>query len=183
MLKRSCPRFSSASSTANGRSLTVALSILPVKNASSSWSVPRATVPSTSGRALEPSAKNALARSPRYFGWLCMSCRQPVRLTRQSPATTSTLIRLSTHLSLRVGPHPHALSLGGAPSARSPPAPRSGRRRFSQPPVASREPRAALFLDVIDFPCPEALQKCARAHPVEFRIGCLDREEEPVLTR
>ena len=34
--------------------------ILPVKNASSSCSVPRATVPSTSGLALEPSAKNAL---------------------------------------------------------------------------------------------------------------------------
>src|SRR4051812_14715731 len=49
---------------------------MPVKNASSSCSVPRAIVPSTSGRALDPSAKNSLARSPRYFGWLCMSWRQ-----------------------------------------------------------------------------------------------------------
>src|SRR5882672_10766772 len=40
--------------------------------------------------------------------------------------------------SLRVGPHPHALSLGGAASRRFPPAPRSGRRRFLfHPPVTA----------------------------------------------
>ena len=33
------------------------------------------------------------------------------------------------HSLVRVGPHPHALSLGGAASRRFPPAPRSGRRR------------------------------------------------------
>jgi hypothetical protein len=44
-----------------------------VKNATSSWSVPRATVPSTSGRALEPFLKNTLSRSGIAFGELCMS--------------------------------------------------------------------------------------------------------------
>src|SRR6266542_197349 len=83
MLKRSWPRLMTFSSIANGNSFTVTLSILPVKNASSSCSVPRATVPSTSGRALEPSEKNALDRKPRYFGWLCMSWRQPVITTRE----------------------------------------------------------------------------------------------------
>ena len=38
--------------------------------------------------------------------------------------------RSSLLFSLRVGPHPHALSLGGAASRRCPPAARSGRRRF-----------------------------------------------------
>src|SRR5919107_3864045 len=73
------------------------------------------------------------------------------------------------HLSLRVGPHPHALSLGGAPMARCPPAPRSGRVR--------------LFLNVIDFPCAEALQKRTRAVPVELLIGRFDRQKEPILAR
>ncbi len=41
---------------------------MPVKNAASVCSVPRAIVPSTSGRALDPLAKNALWRSGRYFG-------------------------------------------------------------------------------------------------------------------
>ena len=40
----------------------------PVKNAASVCSVPRAIVPSTSGRALDVFSKNALARSGRYFG-------------------------------------------------------------------------------------------------------------------
>ena len=66
-----------AASTANGISVTAAPPILPVKKASSSCSVPRATVPSTSGRALDPSRKNSDARSGLYFGWLCMSWRQP----------------------------------------------------------------------------------------------------------
>jgi hypothetical protein len=51
----------------------------PVKNAASSCSVPRATVPSTSGRALDAFLKNTLSRSGIAFGELCMSCRQPRR--------------------------------------------------------------------------------------------------------
>src|SRR5262249_37268603 len=102
-----CPRSSTFSSIANGNSLTSAPPLLPVKNASSSCSVPRATVPSTSGLALIPSAKKALALSPRYFGWLCMSCRHPVA-SRQPAAIRIEATCL--HLLLRVGPHPHALA-------------------------------------------------------------------------
>ena len=60
MLKRSWPRSSTSAVTGNGSSSTSVAPFFPVKNAASSCSVPRATVPSTSGRALEPSAKNAL---------------------------------------------------------------------------------------------------------------------------
>src|SRR5262245_16288265 len=93
MLKRSWPRFSTASSTGNGSSLTVAVPTLPVKNAASSCSVPRATVPSTSGRALPPSVKKAVPRSPRYFGWLCMSWRHPAAAPSDTAATQSAIAR------------------------------------------------------------------------------------------
>src|SRR5687767_3122836 len=83
----------SAASTANGRSFTVTLSFFPVKNAASSSSVPRATVPSTSGRALDPSAKNVVELSGRYFGWLCMSCRQPTDSASPTRASSSGLVR------------------------------------------------------------------------------------------
>src|SRR5687767_11680035 len=91
MLKRSSPRFRSASVIWNGNSFTVAPDIFPVKNASSSCSVPRATVPARSGRALDPSANSALGRSGLYFGWLCISCRHPLANTRQTNAAAVTL--------------------------------------------------------------------------------------------
>src|SRR5688572_1933646 len=90
MLKRSCPRSRSFSVIWNGSSLTVAVPIFPVKNASSSCSVPRATVPSISGRALDLSANSVLGRSGRYFGWLCMSWRHP--LTSASAATSIAVL-------------------------------------------------------------------------------------------
>src|SRR5688500_1717546 len=129
MLYRSCPRFRSASVIWNGSSFTGWFATLPVKNPSSSCSVPRATVPSTSGRALEPSAKRVLGRSGRYFGWLCMSCRQPAAATRQNAAARS------------------------------------------------------LRLDLIDFPCSEALEKCPSPLPVEAWIVRFDRQEQAVLAR
>src|SRR5688572_14556362 len=127
MLYRSCPRFRSASLIGNGSSFTGWFATLPVKNPSSSCSVPRATVPSTSGRALEPSANSVLGRSGRYFGWLCMSCRQPAAATRQNAAANS------------------------------------------------------LWLDLIDFPCSEALEKCARPVAVELWILRFDREKKTIL--
>src|SRR5262249_35350704 len=76
MLKRASPRSSTSAVSANGSASTSAAPSLPVKNAASSCSVPRATVPSTSGRALEPSLKNTLSRSGIAFGEFCMSWRQ-----------------------------------------------------------------------------------------------------------
>src|SRR3954447_26935319 len=90
MLKRSSPRSITCWSTAKGISFTSTLLTLPVKKASSSCSVPRATVPSTSGRALDPSAKNVLGRRPRYFGWLCMSWRHAETASRLTPANASS---------------------------------------------------------------------------------------------
>src|SRR3954462_6447110 len=96
MLKRSWPRSTTCASIANGSSLTSTLLTLPVKNASSSCRVPRATVPSTSGRALDPSAKNTLGRRPRYLGWLCMSCRHAVAATRHTIASVIRTHRASS---------------------------------------------------------------------------------------
>src|SRR5436190_5729724 len=160
MLKRSCPRLRTASSTGNGSSLTVTLSTLPVKNASSSWSVPRAIVPSTSGRALEPSAKNSLARSPRYFGWLCMSWRQAPAPTSERQRVTTILSRLGLHLSRRAAPHPHALSLAG---------------------VAARSGRGRLSLNITDCPRTETLQERSRAIAIELRVVRLDGQKKSIL--
>jgi hypothetical protein len=62
------PRSSTPCVTGKGSSLTSIAPFFPVKKAASVWSVPRAIVPSTSGRALDVFSKNALARSGRYFG-------------------------------------------------------------------------------------------------------------------
>src|SRR4051812_14335165 len=83
MLKRCSPRSSTSAVNAKGSASTSAAPFFPVKNATSSCSVPRATVPSTSGRALEPSRKKTLSRSGIAFGELCMSCRQAVAVSRQ----------------------------------------------------------------------------------------------------
>src|SRR3954447_10038052 len=157
MLKRSCPRLSTASSTANGSSLTVTLSTLPVKNASSSWSVPRAIVPSTSRRALEPSAKNSLARSPRYFGWLCMSWRHaPSNAHRTRTSATLGANRDS----------------------------RFAIRDSIEPRTASCEPRTAnrdLRFNITDFPRTETLQERARAIAIELRVVRLDGQKKSIL--
>src|SRR3954467_8882507 len=155
MLKRTCPRSTTCASIANGSSLTSTLLTLPVKNASSSCRVPRATVPSTSGRELEPSAKKALGRRPRYLGWLCMSSRHAVAAIRQTATRTIRAPRLG-RAAASAGPH-----------------------RSS--PWFACERRRALCFDVIDLSCPEALEKRPRRLVVELRIGGFDREEEPVL--
>src|SRR5215471_3502625 len=90
MLYRCSPRSSTSAVSGNGNASTSVPFVFPVKNAASSCSVPRATVSSTSGRALEPFLKNMLSRSGIAFGWLCMSCRQPVSAaSTQNPASAS----------------------------------------------------------------------------------------------
>src|SRR5258708_2863894 len=84
MLKRCSPRSSTSAVSANGRASTTVAPLFPLKNAASPWSVPGATVPSTSGGALEPFLKNMLSRSGIAFGWLCMSCRQPAAARKPS---------------------------------------------------------------------------------------------------
>src|SRR5437868_10948881 len=93
MLKRCSPRSSSSFVSGMGSSVISAPPCLPVKNASSSCSVPRATVSSTSGRALDPFANSALSRSGMYFGWLCMSCLQPAAARRQKAADRRQKLR------------------------------------------------------------------------------------------
>ncbi len=73
MLKRSSPRSRTSAVSGKGSASTSAVPFFPVKNAASSWSVPRATVSSTIGRALEPFLKNMLSRNGIALGWLCMS--------------------------------------------------------------------------------------------------------------
>src|SRR4051812_20446032 len=91
MLKRCWPRSSTSAVSANGSASASAAPFFPVKKAASSCSVPRATVPSTSGRAVEASLKNMLSRSGWPTGVLCMSCRQPAvavaTATRQAAAS------------------------------------------------------------------------------------------------
>src|SRR3954469_12724185 len=77
MLKRCSPRSRTSAVSGNGSASASAVPFLPVKNAASSCSVPRATVPSRIGRALDVFLKNMLSRSGMALGWLCMSCRQP----------------------------------------------------------------------------------------------------------
>src|SRR5260221_11053095 len=77
MLTRCSPRSRTSAVGRNGSASSTSGPFFPVKNAASSCSVPRATVPSTSGRALDPFLKNTLSRSGIAFGELCMSWRQP----------------------------------------------------------------------------------------------------------
>ena len=68
----------SARVTGAGKTLgELAVASCRVTSRTSSSRRPRATVPGTSGRDARPSAKNVLASSGSYFGWSCMSCRQP----------------------------------------------------------------------------------------------------------
>src|SRR6267142_1710226 len=101
MLKRCSPRSRTSAVSANGSASSSVAPLFPVKNAASSWSVPRATVPSTSGRALEVSRKNMLSRSGIAFGWLCMSCRHPPRAARTPSAMTAHGTRHTANASLR----------------------------------------------------------------------------------
>src|SRR5437870_10420901 len=77
MLNRSSPRAITRSVIANGNTSASAVPFFPVYSSASSRSCPRATVPATIGRAERASEKNVDSRSGMYFGWSCMSCRQP----------------------------------------------------------------------------------------------------------
>src|SRR3954469_9411094 len=102
MLNRCSPRSRTSAVSANGSASTSAAPSLPVKNDTSSWSVPRATVPSTSGRALEPFLKNTLSRSGIAFGELCMSCRQPVAASSNAASTRPDFGRRASDIGLRL---------------------------------------------------------------------------------
>src|SRR3954471_5738216 len=93
MLKRCSPRSSTSAVSGNGSASASAVPFFPVKNDASSCSVPRATVSSTSGLAVEPFLKNMLSRSGCPTGVLCMSCRQPAaaRATRKTEDDSRTL--------------------------------------------------------------------------------------------
>src|SRR5476649_1165778 len=75
MSKRCWPRAITAASTRIGNSVASSPLTFPVYISSSSFRWPRATVPSTSGRAERASLKKADSRSGMYFGWSCMSWR------------------------------------------------------------------------------------------------------------
>src|SRR6059036_2349608 len=77
MSKRSRPRSSRARVNETGRAATNFPSgPMPVKKMRSARSSPRATVPSTGGRAAISSSKKSLRASGFTFGWLNMSWRQ-----------------------------------------------------------------------------------------------------------
>src|SRR5687767_6479564 len=117
-------------------------------------------VPSTSGRALEPSAKKVVARSGRYFGWLCMSWRHPA-----IDRTDRTAAESAMALPAKAGSHPP---------------PRFALRRASSPGwVASGFSRKVSVRDFIDLPCTQTLEEVRGAEPVELRIRGLDGQEEP----
>src|SRR5215471_7883573 len=100
MLYRCSPRSSTSAVSGNGNASTSVPFVFPVKNAASSCSVPRATVSSTSGRALDPFAKNMLSRSGIAFGWLCMSWRQPAANTTSAANTSARLVPRASCLGL-----------------------------------------------------------------------------------
>src|SRR5262245_25748304 len=102
-----------------------------------------------------------------------MSWRQP------ETATASRAMAMRQHLSMRVGPHPHALLRASRDGLRPcrPPLDDVG----GQPGATLRTPndRSPLLLNFIDLSWPEALEKLERGTAVELRILRLDREKEP----
>src|SRR4029079_14848109 len=88
MSKPSWPRAITRASIGNGKTVASALPALPLYISASSRRCPRATVPSTSGRADRESPKNADSRSGTYFGWSCISLRHGA--TNRHGATEDT---------------------------------------------------------------------------------------------
>src|ERR1051325_654563 len=101
MSYRCWPRSSTLAVSGSGSASTSAPFSFPVKNAASSCSVPRATVSSTSGRALEGFLKNMLSRSGIAFGWLCMSWRQPAADSSTAANTSPRLMPRAPRLASR----------------------------------------------------------------------------------
>src|SRR3954447_2958064 len=89
MSKRSRPRAITCSVTGNGNTVASPCPSLPVISSASSLRWPRATVLATIGRADCPSTKKSDERSPRYFGWSCMSWRQAATVSRSADAPSS----------------------------------------------------------------------------------------------
>src|SRR5262245_46817985 len=97
MLKRCCPRTRRSLVRGIGRSaMNVPSALRPFQRRVSVFSFPRATVPSTSGRTERSSGQKAPLANGLYFGWSCMSWRQPAR-TRTRP-TSGSLVFNCHHL-------------------------------------------------------------------------------------
>src|SRR5262249_41434115 len=156
MSNRSRPRTIVAASTRSGNTVASWPLILPVYRRSSSRSCPRATVPSTSGRAERESVKKVDSRIGMYFGWSCMSWRQPV--TTIAPRT-QRLTERTPRRRARVG----VLRGSGDATIRALDSISVGNGRH--------------------LPRLERLEKPPRAIDVELRVDRLDAEEEPVAAR
>src|SRR5579885_1246724 len=106
MLKRCWPRSSTGRVTGMGNVSTGLPLTLPDEEAVSSSRWPRATVPSTSGRADRPSSKNVLGRNGTYLGWSCMSWRQAVKavMARARRPAGIVLVRNFGYLARLQGP-------------------------------------------------------------------------------
>src|SRR5579875_709843 len=92
MLYRSLPRSRSARVIGNGNRFERTPFSVPEYISSSIRKSSRATVPGTGGRSERPSAKNLLGQSGKYFGWICISSRQPESI-RASPARQPAICR------------------------------------------------------------------------------------------
>jgi len=95
------------------------------------------------------------------------------------------------HFLVLAGPHPRSLSLGGAASRRFPPAPRSGRRRFSssqsarvkQLRVTSSQPAFAQVSHERCLAEAAGVAKADRQSPVASRQSPVASRQSPVASR
>src|SRR4029079_14552036 len=167
MSKPSWPRAITRASIGNGKTVASALPALPLYISASSRRCPRATVPSTSGRADRESPKNADSRSGTYFGWSCISWRHAAKnkhaATEDTKETEDTKDRKE----------------------------RTERRTEDRTARQRRLPSVTFVTSVSlfligncgDLPGTEGCQEVARPFEIEFRVGSLDTEEEPVPAR
>src|SRR5579863_10011729 len=89
MLNCSRPRSRSARVMGKGNRFEGTPFSFPVYSSSSRCRCPRATVPGTTGRSERPSPKKLVGSSDTYFGWTCMSRRQPARTPANSTAAAT----------------------------------------------------------------------------------------------
>src|SRR5689334_7917178 len=94
MLNLSCPRSRTSRVIGNGNVVTSCPFTLPVYIAVLARRNPRATVPGSSGRSDRLSRQNVVIESGLYFGWSCISCRQPLRTSIALTAKQFTTQRL-----------------------------------------------------------------------------------------
>src|SRR5437899_6814907 len=155
MSKRSWPRAITRASIGKGKTVASHSPALPVYISASSRRCPRATVPSTSGRADRESPKNVDSRSGTYFGWSCMSWRHAAKTRHAATEDTKETKDTEEWAQERLAP------------------------------FVTFVPFASSFLirNCGDLPRTEGRQELARPFEVEFRVGGLDAEEEAVPAR